>query len=42
MNKPASSQTLTVGIIGDGFMQPSFFEKAFTARMPGRALRKGK
>ncbi|MHA6641170.1 2-hydroxyacid dehydrogenase [Mesorhizobium sp. A623] len=39
MNNLASTQTLTVGIIGDGFMQPSFFEKAFSARMPGRALR---
>ena len=31
-----SDSPLTVGIIGDGFMQPSFFEKALRARLPQR------
>ena len=31
-----SATPLTVGIVGDGFMQPSFFEKALRARMPDR------
>ena len=31
-----SESQLTVGIIGDGFMQPAFFEKALRARMPDR------
>lgn len=30
---------LTIGIIGDGFMQPAFFEDALKARLPGRDLR---
>lgn len=29
-----SESTLTVGIIGDGFMQPAFFEQALRERMP--------
>jgi D-3-phosphoglycerate dehydrogenase len=31
-----SESTLRVGIIGDGFMQPAFFEKALRARLPER------
>lgn len=30
---------LTIGIIGDGFMQPAFFEAALAARLPDRELR---
>ncbi|KGJ03134.1 oxidoreductase (plasmid) [Paracoccus versutus] len=29
---------LTIGIIGDGFMQPGFFETALREQLPGRAL----
>lgn len=29
---------LTIGIIGDGFMQPGFFETALREKLPGRAL----
>ncbi|WP_449045334.1 2-hydroxyacid dehydrogenase [Paracoccus versutus] len=29
---------LTIGIIGDGFMQPGFFEAALREKLPGRAL----
>ncbi len=29
---------LTIGIIGDGFMQPGFFEAALREQLPGRAL----
>lgn len=31
-----SDSILSVGIIGDGFMQPRFFEKALRERMPER------
>lgn len=34
MQKP-----LNIGIIGDGFMQPAFFEQALTQRLAGRAVR---
>jgi len=33
-----SDQALRVGIIGDGFMQPSFFEKALRQRLPETAM----
>lgn len=33
-----SSTRPAIGIIGDGFMQPSFFERALRARMPERAF----
>jgi len=31
-------QPLTIGIIGDGFMQPALFQNALTARLPDRDL----
>ncbi|MDP3340610.1 2-hydroxyacid dehydrogenase [Frigidibacter sp.] len=34
-----TQQPLTIGIIGDGFMQPAFFEDALKARLPDRDLR---
>ncbi|GGH43945.1 oxidoreductase [Frigidibacter albus] len=34
-----TQQPLTIGIIGDGFMQPAFFETALKARLPDRDLR---
>jgi len=34
-----SHHPLTIGIIGDGFMQPGFFEAALKARLPGTDLR---
>lgn len=33
------TKPLNIGIIGDGFMQPAFFEQALTARLAGRDLR---
>ncbi|MGH6760874.1 MAG: 2-hydroxyacid dehydrogenase [Phyllobacterium sp.] len=36
MDSTTLAKTLTVGIIGDGFMQPSFFEKALGERLNGR------
>lgn len=36
MSAKPTGQPLRVGIIGDGFMQPSFFEKALRERMPDR------
>lgn len=33
------TKPLNIGIIGDGFMQPAFFEEALTKRLAGRALR---
>jgi D-3-phosphoglycerate dehydrogenase len=32
------SETIRIGIIGDGFMQPRFFEAALTRRLAGRAI----
>lgn len=32
------TDSLTIGIIGDGFMQPAFFETALREQLPGRAL----
>lgn len=32
------TDSLTIGIIGDGFMQPSFFETALREQLPGRDL----
>ncbi|MBS9721379.1 2-hydroxyacid dehydrogenase [Tianweitania sp. BSSL-BM11] len=38
-NSAADTKTLTVGIIGDGFMQPQFFEEALSQRLGGRSIR---
>ncbi len=32
------TDSLTIGIIGDGFMQPGFFETALREKLPGREL----
>jgi D-3-phosphoglycerate dehydrogenase len=39
MDMISNVETLTVGIIGDGFMQPSFFEKALSNVLTGRSVR---
>jgi len=33
-----ASETLTIGTIGDGFMQPAFFEEALQRRLAGRSV----
>lgn len=39
MNAITHAGTLTIGIIGDGFMQPAFFERALSKGLAGRAVR---
>lgn len=38
MNSTTDIAPLVIGIIGDGFMQPSFFEEALTKRLSGREV----
>ncbi|MDI6024840.1 2-hydroxyacid dehydrogenase [Corticibacterium sp. UT-5YL-CI-8] len=38
MDDATLSKTLTIGIIGDGFMQPAFFENALSRRLAGHAV----
>ena len=37
MDVTSQTRPLSIGIIGDGFMQPAFFEQALTKRLGGRA-----
>ena len=37
MDMTSRTRPLSIGIIGDGFMQPAFFEQALTRRLGGRA-----
>lgn len=39
MNMISDVKTLTIGIIGDGFMQPAFFEEALAKVLNGRPVR---
>lgn len=39
MNSFAEAGTLTIGIVGDGFMQPAFFVDAMSRRLGGHDLR---
>lgn len=39
MDTTSDARPLTIGIIGDGFMQPSFFAEALARRLDGRDVR---
>ncbi|WP_051131326.1 2-hydroxyacid dehydrogenase [Pseudaminobacter salicylatoxidans] len=38
MDDASTTTTLTVGIIGDGFMQPDFFERSVSKRLAGQSV----